>query len=102
MNLFFKFLPNLSPKPLFFLPQNSQHFVRDAVYAFAHALHTLSANSCATNDAFLCKNFKKRVYFDLADFLSEVRSLPFDFSWYLFMLRVIKYSAIKTFLRLFS
>ena len=55
--------------------QSSQHFVRDAVYAFAHALHSLSFNSCSTNQNFLCKKFKKRVYYDLANFMSEVRIL---------------------------
>ena len=51
------------------------HFVRDAVYAFAHALHNLHMDLC--NKSFsgqnrLCPAFKERVFKDLIAYLAKV------------------------------
>jgi hypothetical protein len=48
------------------------HFVRDAVYAFAHALHNLHVDVCGSFQNRLCPEFKKRVFTDLRDYLSKV------------------------------
>ena len=42
------------------------HFVRDAVYAFAHALHDLHEDACGWEDSNrrLCPQFKSRVFTD--------------------------------------
>ncbi len=59
------------------------HFVRDAVYAFAHALDKLHRNSCPTEEG-LCDNFKERVFEDLKNYLQDVNfpdvdGQPFEF-----------------------
>ena len=51
------------------------HFVRDAVYAFAHSLHNLHVDLCNgqfTGENRLCPAFKKRVFKDLISYLSQV------------------------------
>lgn len=54
------------------------HFVRDAVYAFAHALHNLHEDSCPDFDqgsGRLCPEFRRRVFVDLPDYLRKVEFL---------------------------
>ena len=49
------------------------HFVRDAVYAFAHAIHNLHIKSCRNfEEDRLCPSFKQRVFVDLVDFIRNV------------------------------
>ena len=61
------------------------HFVRDAVYAFAHALHNLHQDVCENfaNDK-LCPAFKEKVFTDLAHYLANVsfESHNFTFKFY--------------------
>ena len=50
------------------------HFIRDAVYAFAHALHDLHVESCHSfkpKDR-LCPKFKQKVFTDLVTQLQQV------------------------------
>ena len=50
------------------------HFVRDAVYAFAHALDRLHRDSCGLDiRRKLCPEFKVRVFEDLKDYLQRVK-----------------------------
>ena len=53
------------------------HFVRDAVYAFAHALHDLHEVSCESfsPEHRLCPRFRDRVFHDLKHYLSNVSFL---------------------------
>ena len=49
------------------------HFVRDAVYAFAYAIHNLHADSCRNfKEDRLCQNFKRRVFVHLVDYIENV------------------------------
>ena len=57
-----------------FVQQQYIHFIRDAVYAFAHAIHNLhkkSCNSFSKKDR-LCSKFKEKVFVDLVKYLEEV------------------------------
>ena len=55
------------------------HFVRDAVYAFAHALHALHNASCLNfDDQRLCPNFKKKVFTELHSYLRQVEFKDVD------------------------
>ena len=55
------------------------HFVRDAVYAFAHAIHNLHREACEGNGApKLCPEFKKRVFRDLKEYLRNVTFIDVD------------------------
>ena len=59
------------------------HFVRDAVYVFAHALHNLWRETCNTT-LHLCPHFAERTVTGLKDFLhgvnfSDVDGFPFKF-----------------------
>lgn len=49
------------------------HFVRDAVYAFAQALHDLHVDSCGGFEDRLCPLFKERVFVELNQYLPKVR-----------------------------
>ena len=60
------------------------HFVRDAIYAFAHALDDLQRESCGPSDPSPCREFKRRVFEDLKDYLQRVKfpdvvGHPFEF-----------------------
>lgn len=55
-----------------FRQQHYIHFVRDAVYAFAHALHNLHVDSCGGFEDRLCPQFKQRVFTDLISYLANV------------------------------
>ena len=49
------------------------HFVRDAVYAFARAIHNLHVDSCKNFlDDRLCDTFKQRVFVDFVEYLRKV------------------------------
>ena len=81
------FLPcNLSTETAKYSQQLYIHFVRDAVHAFAHALHNLHEDSCLDFDQHrLCLKFKKRVFTDLHTYLRHVEFMdvdkkPFHFS----------------------
>ena len=55
------------------------HFVRDAVYAFAHAIHNLHRDACDGNGApKLCPEFKRRVFRDLKEYLRNVTFIDVD------------------------
>ena len=61
------------------------HFVRDAVYAFAHAIHNLHRDTCEGNGApKLCPEFKERVFTDLKDYLRNVTFIDVDGKRFLF------------------
>ena len=64
----------------FELPQQLYiHFVRDAVYAFAHAIHNLHRDTCVGNGApKLCPEFKERVFRDLKEYLRNVTFIDVD------------------------
>ncbi len=70
---------NVSMKSPFKYSENV-HFVRDAVYAFAHALHDLHEVSCQSfrPEHRLCPRFKQRVFHDLKYYLSNVTFLDVE------------------------
>ena len=52
------------------------HFVRDAVYAFANAIHNLHTQSCRNfEEDRLCPSFKQRVFVDLVGYIRNVTFL---------------------------
>ena len=64
--------------------QPNVHFIRDAVYVFAHALHNLWLNTCGQNYSGLCEGFHRRSYTLLKDYLhnvtfNDVDGFPFQF-----------------------
>lgn len=59
------------------------HFVRDAVYAFAHALHNLYKDSCkdflnGEKGRGLCPEFRQRVFRELPEYLKHVDFMDVD------------------------
>ena len=77
---------NSNGSEFFELPQQLYiHFVRDAVYAFAHAIHNLHRDTCEANGApKLCPEFKKRVFRDLKEYLRNVTFIDVDGKRFLF------------------
>lgn len=64
--------------------QPNVHFVRDAVYVFAHALHNLWVDTCGHNYSGLCEGFHRTAYTKLKDYLHnvtfyDVDGFPFQF-----------------------
>ena len=55
------------------------HFVRDAVYAFANAIHNLHKDSCKNfGEDKLCDKFKERIFLDLVKYLRNVEFFDVD------------------------
>ena len=60
------------------------HFVRDAVYVFAHALHSLLAATCGEGTQGTCPGFIEAAHTELVDHLesitfNDVDNFPFQF-----------------------
>ena len=76
---------NLKPgQKLDHVQQPNVHFVRDAVYVFAHALHNLWGDTCGYNYSGLCEGFHRTAYTKLKDYLhnvtfNDVDGFPFQF-----------------------
>ena len=70
----YSYLPrcDVDPNHFKYSQQLYIHFVRDAVYAFAHALHNLHQDACGWDGERLCPQFKRRVFYDLKDYLRDV------------------------------
>ena len=60
-----------------FRQQQYIHFIRDAVYAYAHAIHNLHKANCKSFDpedpqGRMCDKFKERIFKDLVPHLKNV------------------------------
>ena len=72
------------PKRLHPVQQPYIHFVRDAVYVFAHAIHNLWIDTCGKSFDTLCQNFTNVAHSQLIHYLhnvtfNDVDGFPFTF-----------------------
>jgi metabotropic X receptor len=65
---------NKRPKRIHQVQQPYIHFVRDAVYVFAHALHNLWKDTC-NNTQGMCPGFQEKAFHQLKDYLHDVNFL---------------------------
>ena len=68
---------NKRPKRIHQVQQPYIHFVRDAVYVFAHALHNLWKDTC-NNTQGMCPGFQEKAFHQLKDYLHGVNFFDVD------------------------
>ena len=73
-------LPHCREKQALYRDQVYIHFVRDAVYAFAHAVHNLHLDVCGSFDGEhrLCPAFKEQVFEQLVSYIANVSFVDTD------------------------